>query len=44
MVHPNVAAVLAIDDGTEPIGNEVLRTFLRNGRYPIDAVPDAGLA
>lgn len=44
MVHPNVAAVLAIDYGNEPIGNEALRAFLRDQCYPIDAVPHAFLS
>jgi altronate dehydratase len=39
MVHPNVAAVLAIDHGVEPIRNAVLQSFLREFHYPIDAVP-----
>lgn len=43
MVHPNVAAVLAIDHGVEPIRNAVLQSFLREFHYPIDAVPHAFL-
>lgn len=39
MVHPNVAAVLAVDYGVEPIANARLRDFLREHRYPIDDVP-----
>lgn len=44
MVHPNVAAVLAIDHGVEPIRNEVLQAFLREFGYPIDAVTHAFLS
>lgn len=43
MVHPNVAAVLALDHGVEPIRNDVLQAFLREFQYPIDAVPHAFL-
>jgi altronate dehydratase len=43
MVHPNVAAVLAIDHGVEPIRNAVLQSFLQEFHYPIDAVPHAFL-
>jgi len=39
MVHPNVGAVLAIDHGVEPITNERLRTFMRDGGYPLEDVP-----
>jgi altronate dehydratase len=39
MVHPNVAAVLAVDLGSEPVTNALLREFLRQGGYPLDAVP-----
>lgn len=38
-VHPNVAAVLAVDDGAEPINNERLRKFVAEHGYPIDALP-----
>jgi altronate dehydratase len=39
MVHPNVAAVLAVDFGVEPISNRRLQEFLHEHRYPIDHVP-----
>ncbi len=50
IVHPNVAAVIAIDYGVEPITNTRLHAFMREHRYPIDEVPhhfltlDSGLA
>ena len=40
-VHPNVGAVLAVDAGTESVGNDALHHFLRDGGYPIDEVPHA---
>jgi altronate dehydratase len=39
MVHPNVAAVLAVDYGVEPVTNAVLERFMRDHGYPLDAVP-----
>lgn len=39
MVHPNVAAVLAVDYGAEPITNVRLAAFMREHGYPLDAVP-----
>jgi altronate dehydratase len=50
MVHPNVAAVLAVDYGVEPVTNARLREFMRTRGYPLDDVPhhfltlDRGLA
>ncbi len=41
VVHPNVAAVLALDFGAEPISNARLREYLRAQDYPLDAVPHA---
>ncbi|HEY1109013.1 MAG TPA: UxaA family hydrolase, partial [Opitutaceae bacterium] len=43
MVHPNVAAVLAVDYGVEPITNARLAAFMREHGYPLDAVPHAFL-
>jgi altronate dehydratase len=43
MVHANVAAVLAVDYGVEPITNARLARFLREHRYPIEHVPHAFL-
>jgi altronate dehydratase len=39
LVHPNVAAVLAVDYGVEPITNVRLRDFMREHRYPLEDVP-----
>lgn len=39
MVHPNVAAILAVDSGTEPVNNRLLKGFLTEHQYPIDDVP-----
>ncbi len=39
MVHPNVAAVLAIDYGVEPVTNARLRDFMRERGYPLADVP-----
>ncbi len=39
MVHPNVGAVLAVDWGTEPVNNSVLRDFMRGAGYPLDCLP-----
>lgn len=38
MVNPNVAAVLAVDVGDEFVNNNNLRRYLKEQRYPIDAV------
>ncbi len=39
MVHPNVAAVLAVDYGVEPVTNARLRDFMVAHGYPLDDVP-----
>lgn len=39
MVHPNVGAVLAVDQGVEPITNTRLQEFMRAHRYPLEDVP-----
>ncbi|HUR56440.1 MAG TPA: UxaA family hydrolase, partial [Opitutaceae bacterium] len=39
IVHPNVAAVLAIDYGVEPITNARLRAFMVEHDYPLADVP-----
>lgn len=39
IVHPNVAAVLAVDRGAGPITNAVLRAFMIEHGYPLEAVP-----
>lgn len=41
MVHANVAAVLAVDSGPGPIDNDVLRTFMDEGGYPLSDVTHA---
>lgn len=38
MVHPNVGAVLAVDYGLEPVTNEMLRHYMLNHGYALDAV------
>ena len=38
LVHPNVGAVLAVDNGDEVFTNDTLRTFMREHDYPLDAV------
>lgn len=38
LVHPNVGAVLAIDDGSEWVSNQTLQAFLRTHEYPIEHV------
>ncbi|MBI5771777.1 MAG: altronate dehydratase, partial [Verrucomicrobia bacterium] len=44
IVHPNVAAVLAVDHGVEPVTNVRLRDFMRQHGYPLDHVPHAFLS
>lgn len=39
MVHANVAAVLAVDYGSEPFNNDTLRAFMEAGNYPLGDVP-----
>lgn len=39
MVHPNVGAVLAVDQGDEPVNNTALRTFMAGRDYPLEEVP-----
>ncbi len=39
MVHPNVAAILAIDEGMGAVNNQRLQSFMQQHRYPLDAVP-----
>src|SRR5690606_15545839 len=39
VVHPNVAAVLAVDQGTESVSNAMLAAYLRAHDYPVDHVP-----
>lgn len=39
MVHPNVAAVLAVDYGTEAINNEALQAYIAENNYALDDLP-----
>ena len=39
MVHPNVAAVLAVDYGTEPFNNDTVQAFMAEAGYPLNDVP-----
>ena len=41
MVHPNVGAVLAADDGTGSYGNDDVRRFMQGRNYPLAHVPHA---
>jgi len=43
-VHPNVAAVLSIDYGTEAITNQVLRSYMESRGDRLDHVPHAFLS
>ncbi len=38
VVNPNVGAVLVVDDGFGPITGRLLREWMREHRYPLDAV------
>ena len=39
IVHSNVGAVLAVDYGTEPLTNQMLKAYLKLENYPLDSVP-----
>ena len=41
MVHPNVGAVLAADDGAGAYANDDVRRFMEGRRYPLEHVPHA---
>ena len=41
MVHPNVGAVLAVDYGSEPLTNHMLKTFMTKQNYALADVPHA---
>ena len=43
ITHPNVGAVLCVDYGLEPVDNSLLRDYLAENGYPLDAVPHAFL-
>jgi len=38
IVHPNIAAVLAVDYGTEVVNNQMLRDYMTAHDYPLDHV------
>ncbi len=44
MVHPNVGAVLAVDQGIEPISNARLQAFMAHHQYALEDVPHAFLS
>lgn len=39
MVHPNVGAVLAVDDGRGAVSGAALRRYMEEGGYPLGEVP-----
>ena len=43
ITHPNVGAVLCVDYGREPVNNTLLRDYLAENGYPLDALPHAFL-
>lgn len=38
MVHPNIGAILAVDYGTEPVTNQMLRQYMERHGYPLEHV------
>ena len=44
IVHPNVGAVLIVDQGQEPVTNVVLRSYFALNKYPLDSVVHAFLS
>ena len=38
MVHPNVGAVLCIDQGGEPVNSDLLKSWLEQNRYDLDGL------
>ncbi|RMF90589.1 MAG: altronate hydrolase, partial [Nitrospinota bacterium] len=38
MVHPNVGAILAVDFGSEPVTNQMLRQYMEEHNYPLSHV------
>ncbi|MDE0143136.1 MAG: UxaA family hydrolase [Caldilineaceae bacterium] len=43
ITHANVGAVLCVDYGVEPVNNALLRNYLADNDYPLEAVPHAFL-
>ena len=41
MMHPNVGAVLAVDDGAGAVTNEALRAYMESHAHPLSGVPHA---
>ena len=39
IVHPNIAAVLAVDYGSEAVNNQTLRDYMAGNDYPLASVP-----
>ncbi|MFZ0544175.1 MAG: UxaA family hydrolase, partial [Candidatus Promineifilaceae bacterium] len=39
MTHPNVGAVLAVDNGDEAVTNAMLQAFMLKNGYPLDSIP-----
>ncbi len=39
LVHPNVAAAVILDEGSESVNNHRLEAYMREHGYPLDAVP-----
>ena len=39
VVHPNVAAVLAVDYGSEAVNNQILQDYMARNDYPLGSVP-----
>lgn len=39
IVHPNVAAALIVDHGSEPINNQTVAAFMQTNNYPLADVP-----
>lgn len=44
VVHPNIAAVLCVDVGTEAVTNERLENYMKAQGYPLEQVPHAFLS
>jgi len=39
IVNPNVGALLAVDYGTEPLTNAMLRQYMHDQQYPLNSLP-----
>jgi altronate dehydratase len=38
IIHPNIGAILAVDYGTEPVTNQMLRQYMEEQHYPLNQV------